>query len=1111
MPRVGPLTSTCPVVKDWTWEVQCGRNILVVILHVPMLPMFSPPPSRQGPLESDLLLTAAAARTSLPEWATTMQQQRQQRQQWRQHEQQKEGAVMGSSPLFHSSSSSNGNSSYQHRVLQQTTGDTSFAEKNQGMVVLQLLSAGAFQYGRFYSPLFIGSPPRMYVALVDTAVSLSWLYCDCIKCPQDSPVIKERTFYTTLNSTSAALLNCTSPACLQLPAAGCSALPRNLSRSNSSCDLRYAPAGDLVQDGMLLKVVKGGAASEQAARINFGCGRMDVGYGGSSVDGVLALGSRPYGLLAQLNASLGLARAYSLCFDGGNQRGALLMGDADAPPGMVTTRLRLLPNVSRPFLAVQSMRMGSSAVGNSSDLAALVNGTQGGFTVDTAVLYSGFHRLVFNTMVNMLFADPSLTRTGSEDKACVVNDEAAKKVYFPPILIDFAEGSLTVLPQNYMVVNETAQCFAAVPLDANATQSAFLGTMWIRDQFLTFDYTRNIFSFQSMNCTTLTPITAPPPPPPLVFTVPEPRSKGAWGGEKEGRWGPLALVTRSPRSRPLLFVAHASNRRSLPFAALPSARHPPFRASPCSSLYLSPVALPSVRRSTCYASPSHPIVAPVALPSDRRSRRPPFRPSPSLPPVALPSARRPPFRPSPSLPRVAHPSARRPPFRPSLSHPPVALPSARHPSARRPPFRPSSTLPPVANPSARRSLSRPSLSLPHAALPSARSLPFVPTPCLSLVPSQSPSSSLPVALAIPPVSLPIAHTCHLSLLPPIHFPASPHPFPASPHPPPCFPSSPSLLPMSPSLLPPIPFPPPPHPLPCFTPSPSLLPPIPFPASPCPLPCFPPPPSLLSPIPFPASPHPLPCFPPSPSLLPPIPFPASPCPLPCLPPSPSLLPPIPFPASPCPLPCFPPSPSLLPHGPFPASPHPLPCFPMSPSLLAPIPFPASPHPLPCFPPSPSLLPPIPFPAPPCPLPCFPPSPSLLSPIPFPASPCPLPCFPPSPSLLPPIPFPASPIPFPASPCPLPCLPPSPSLLPPCSLPCFQRGGEGWMDERWGDEGWGDEGRGDEGWGDESVGCGVAGGRGVARRGESPFSLEGRERGRREGGSVSSDGWVCAYMP
>ncbi|CAI5970288.1 unnamed protein product [Closterium sp. NIES-64] len=495
-------------------------------------------PHQEGPLESDLLLTAAAARTSLPEWATTMQrQQRQQRQQWREHEQQEEVAVMGSPPLFHSSSShsnvisSNANSSYQHRVLQQA-GDTSFAEKNQGMVVLQLLSAGAFQYGRFYSPLFIDAPRRMYVALVDTAVSLSWLYCDCIKCPQDSPVIKQRTFYTTLNSTSAVLLNCTSPACLQLPAAGCSALPRNLSRSNSSCDLRYAPAGDLVQDRMLLKVVKAGAASEQAARINFGCGRMDVGYGGSSVDGVLALGSRPYGLLAQLNASLGLARAYSLCFDGGNQRGALLMGDADAPPGMVTTRLGLLPNVSRPFLPVQGMRMGSSAVGNSSDLAALVNNTQGGFTVDTAVLYSGFSRIVFNAMVNMLFADPSLTRTGSEDKACVVNDEAAKKVYFPPILIDFPEGSLTVLPQNYMVVNETAQCFAAVPLDANATQSAFLGTMWIRDQFLTFDYTRKMFSFQSMNCTTLAPIAAPPPPPPLVFTVPDPRSKGAFSSSK---------------------------------------------------------------------------------------------------------------------------------------------------------------------------------------------------------------------------------------------------------------------------------------------------------------------------------------------------------------------------------------------------------------------------------------------------------------------------------------------------------------------------------------------------------------------------------------------------
>ncbi|CAI5508959.1 unnamed protein product [Closterium sp. Naga37s-1] len=67
--------------------------------------------------------------------------------------------------------------------------------------------------------------------------------------------------------------------------------------------------------------------------------------------------------------------------------------------------------------------------------------------------------------------------------------------------------------------------------------------------------------------------------------------------------------------------------------------------------------------------------------------------------------------------------------------------------------------------------------------------------------------------------------------------------------------------MRPGATPPIP--------PCFssfppgaTP-PSLLPPIPFPASPHPLPFFPPSPSQLPPIPFPASPHPLSCFPPSP--------------------------------------------------------------------------------------------------------------------------------------------------------------------------------------------------------------------------------------------------------
>ncbi|CAI5536568.1 unnamed protein product [Closterium sp. Naga37s-1] len=368
------------------------------------------------------------------------------------------------------------------------------------------------------------------------------------------------------------------------------------------------------------------------------------------------------------------------------------------------------------------------------------------------------------------------------------------------------------------------------------------------------------------------------------------------------------------------------------------------------------------------------------------AHRTPLRPSPSLPPspylmlVALHRARRPPFRPSHSLALVASPSARRSHFRPTLSLPPVALPSKR-----RSPFRTPLSLPPVT-------------------------FPFVSSPFLPLVPSQSPSPSLPVALAIPPLS-----PRHLPPYPPSH-----------------------------SLLPLIPFPAPPHLIPCFRPSRSLLPPIPFPASSSPLPYFPPYHSLLPPIPIPASP-------PSRSLLPSIPFPASPHPLPCFPQSPSLLPPIQFPASPHPIPVFPPSRSQLPPIPFPASPHPLPCSPPSPSLLPPIPFPASPHPIPCFPPFRShhqrgerhtpgeaslspYAPPFPrsHPLPPpshvpshVPLPIVP---SLLPPIPFPTSPHPLPCFPPSPSQLPPIPFPASPPPFPASPHPIPFFPPSLSLLP-----------------------------------------------------------------------------------
>ncbi|CAI5530687.1 unnamed protein product [Closterium sp. Naga37s-1] len=381
-------------------------------------------------------------------------------------------------------------------------------------------------------------------------------------------------------------------------------------------------------------------------------------------------------------------------------------------------------------------------------------------------------------------------------------------------------------------------------------------------------------------------------------------------------------------------------------------------------------------------------------------------PSPSLPPpfAFTSSFLRPHFLlPSPSLP------------------PPVAFisPSRRlhfpiH--ALFPSLPPAAPLRLVALPAARRTRSRSSPRNPRLSLPPS--------------PSVSPSPSLPlvVALAIPPFSLPISHTCHSPF--PTHTYTLPF-FPVPPHLHPCSPPSPSLFPPisipvpphlhpcsppSPSLFPPISIPVPPHLHPCSPPSPSLFPPISIPVPPHLHPCSPPSPSLFPPISIPVPPHLHPCSPPSPSLFPPISIPIPPHLHPCSPPSPSLFP---FPAPPRPLPSFSPSPSLPPPIPFPASPLPLPCFPPSPSLLPPVPFPPSPRPLSCLPPSPSLLPLHP-------LPCFPHSPSLLPPVPFPPSPRPPPSIPPSPSLNPPIPFPASPHP-------LPCFPPSPSLLPPIPFP------------------------------------------------------------------------------
>ncbi|CAI5997696.1 unnamed protein product [Closterium sp. NIES-65] len=507
-----------------------------------------------------------------------------------------------------------------------------------GTAVLRLSSP--YVYGRFYATLTLGTPAHEAYVVLDTVSSLSWLYCDCIKCPS-SPLptdpTKPRTFFNSSASSTASALACNSSACAAFPMAACGALE---TYSEAGVCEYYTPdsAGDVLTDALR---VTSADRVVSAPTVAFGCARVDA-QGGSGifaeVDGALGLGTQPYSLLGQLSASANgtasaaaagataaaaaavaagggadaavapagpaaaVAAVWSLCYDSMANSGVLVLGSMTPPANMVTTRFDTAADDSSYYLPVWRMRVGSIEVPGSKSLSRRTVGaggaggggaTRGGVVVDSDITYTALRGDVFLRVVKLVFADPRLVRQDAGGEVCVfVKASDTNVVLFPPIFFDFKEGSYEVTFNNYLMMNDASEagatlCLTAYALPNDRVHDAHIGTLWLRDQFIQFNLPNKTMSFVPLNCTSGKPVEAAPQPSP---TPSKPST-------------PATTNTSAPKPTPTPKPAPAQAPARAP--TTPSAKHP--------------TPAPPSSRAPAPASSSPPSSAPSSAPSPART------------------------------------------------------------------------------------------------------------------------------------------------------------------------------------------------------------------------------------------------------------------------------------------------------------------------------------------------------------------------------------------------------------------------------------------------------------------------------------------------------------
>lgn len=362
--------------------------------------------------------------------------------------------------------------------------------------------------GEYFMDVYIGTPPKHFMLIIDTGSDLVWIQCNpCKKCyAQEDPI------FTPNASSSYRHLTCKDPQCKLVynvdGGEACMEAKPHYCRYSYWYGDKSNTTGDLALETLTFNVGNGQPYSLND--IVFGCGHSNEGLF-KGAGGLLGLGKGPLSFPSQLHNRFG--RKFSYCLVNRNSNlsisSTLTFGEDEGlvkhPNVQYTGFVKHTYVTTFYYLSVKKVSVGGEDVSVPAAAWAIDAKGQGGTIIDSGTTLTYFVKRVYEQIAQAFDSQVIYPKIESSLLDHCYNVSGHTQVQLPAFSIAFEDGAVFSPPlENYFIEVDTdppTLCLAI--LEAPSGSPSILGNYLQQNIHLLYDLDSHRLGFAPMVCSSI--------------------------------------------------------------------------------------------------------------------------------------------------------------------------------------------------------------------------------------------------------------------------------------------------------------------------------------------------------------------------------------------------------------------------------------------------------------------------------------------------------------------------------------------------------------------------------------------------------------------------------
>lgn len=364
--------------------------------------------------------------------------------------------------------------------------------------------------GEYFMDVFIGTPPKHFLLILDTGSDLNWIQCvPCYDCfEQNGP------FYDPKDSSSFKNISCHDPRCELVSSPD---PPHPCKDKNQPCPYFYwygdssNTTGDFALETFTVNLTAHNGKSEyrRVENVMFGCGHWNRGlFHGAA--GLLGLGRGPLSFSSQLQSLYGHSFSYCLVDRNSdtNVSSKLIFGEDKellSHPNLNFTSFvagKENPADTFYYIQIESIKVGGEVLNIPKETWELSQDGSGGTIIDSGTTLSYFAEPA-NTTIKEAFIRKVKNYPLIKDIEILYpcyNVSGVEKVELPEFAIEFTDGAVWNFPvENYFItLSDSVVCLALMGTPRSAL--SIIGNYQQQNFHILYDTEKLRLGYVPMRC-----------------------------------------------------------------------------------------------------------------------------------------------------------------------------------------------------------------------------------------------------------------------------------------------------------------------------------------------------------------------------------------------------------------------------------------------------------------------------------------------------------------------------------------------------------------------------------------------------------------------------------